>query len=202
MTSPATISNGSSSTSPAPSPRSGRLWPIGIVAVLSIQAAWIATVIGVATGDPTHAVEPNYYEKAVRWDAAAREHQSWDRLGWSAEISTRTVVHEPGSVQAARLGGGDAKRLVVTLRDRGGVPIENARIEAECFHQARSGERNRWTLEAIEPGVYAGPAALTRSGLWEARLLITRDRDVASVIRTVELQEPDLVHPVPSAPHS
>ncbi len=188
MTRPTTVSDTAQSATPAPTLRSGRLWPIAIVAVLAIQAAWIMAVIGLATGDPTHAVEPNYYEKAVRWDAAAREHQAWDRLGWSAELSTRRVAHDSGSIQGVR--GDTAQRLVVTLRDRAGAPVERAHVEAECFHQARSGERTKWTLEAIEPGVYAGPAALARAGLWEARLHIIKGHDAASVIRTVELQDP------------
>jgi nitrogen fixation protein FixH len=135
-----------------------RRWALIVVGVLTAQSLLIVTLVTIATRDPSFAVEPAYYEKAVRWDDEARERAHTRELGWTAD--------------AAFVPGAGATLLVV-LRDRTGTPLEDATAQAEYFHQARAGERLRATLKSVGDGRYESPAGILRAGVYEVRLTIS-----------------------------
>lgn len=159
---------------------SGRMWPIAIVGVLAAQAAFIAAVITIATGDPSNAIEPNYYEKAVKWDTSSRAAHAWEDSGWSLELS-----FEPADA-AAMSASSSTRRLVAHLRDRESQRVDASSIDVECFHQARSGERFEWTLVPRAHGEFESPAQHFRPGLWEVRATLSVSGVEATVVRTIE----------------
>lgn len=136
----------------------GWIWPVVIIGLLGLNMAVVAITVIVATSDPSVAVEPDYYQKALAWDA------------------DRDVRRDPGEdgidVSIQLLPGPDrlSDGQVVVSVAKAGLPVEHAQIEAVVFHFARSGERQTVTLVEQGPGVYAGPASLRRDGNWEIRL--------------------------------
>jgi nitrogen fixation protein FixH len=141
-------------------------WPLLIVGLLALQVALGAFFVWRAVSDPSFAVEEDYYEKAVQWDAH-REQAARNRdLGW---VLTETVVPPPAA-------GTDAT-LQVSIHDAEGGPVAGARVHVEAFHNVRAGRVLRADLEEIEPGRYAAPLPMRRPGLWEVRTAADRGGD-------------------------
>ena len=67
----------------------GSWWPIGITAVLATTVAanvWVATI---ASDDPSFAIEPDYYAKAIAWDSTLAQARTNATLGWRLTPSAR-----------------------------------------------------------------------------------------------------------------
>jgi len=149
-------------------PNSARTWrwPAAIIALLCLHAAAMVTVIFVATRDPSFAVEPNSYRKAVRWDSAQAARQASAQLGWTVSVETEPVPDPLG------------RRLVrCTLQDKQSVPVVAALVTLELFHHARAAERLRVTLNPEEHGIYSALVPMRRSGTWEMRVTARRGND-------------------------
>ncbi|MCB9654662.1 MAG: FixH family protein [Deltaproteobacteria bacterium] len=128
-----------------------------------VVAIFMATVVGAnfflilkATTDPSFAVETDYYQKALDWDAQQEARLKSDALGWSAKV--------------------DASRdkLVLELSDRGGEPIADAHVRVEAFHSARASQRVRAELQHDRDGVYSLRRSFERPGLWAYRFVAER----------------------------
>jgi nitrogen fixation protein FixH len=145
-----------------------RRWPLIIIAVLMAQAAGIISMVVVSGRDPSFAVEPDYYQKALAWDDAARRQQAGEALGWSVDLSAS--------------GAG----LNLVLKDALGRPLEGAQVEAHVFHHARAGDRQIVALNAAGAGGYSAAHPL-RDGFWEVRLTITRGPEVLTLKRQVQV---------------
>ncbi|HRJ49541.1 MAG TPA: FixH family protein, partial [Phycisphaerales bacterium] len=122
--------------------KSGGIWPGAIFALLGVNVVVVAVTVYFAVTDPSASIEPNYYEKAVRWDESAARRASSGRLGWGVHLELGPTAQ--------------GRELLATLRDADGMGIDGARVEVEMFHHARAGDR--WTprLEPRGEGVYAG----------------------------------------------
>jgi len=140
----------------------GRFWswvPVCIlVGLLGTQLVVLANVLE----DPASAVERDYYQKALDWDA----HQSRQRqslaLGWRALAHSEI---DPRSGHA---------RLRVRLLDASGHPVTGARIGAVGFPNARSNQIRQLVLAEALPGQYEAELGSVRPGLWEFRLTAVR----------------------------
>ena len=88
--------------------KSGRFWPWFVAALLAATAVGQGIMLYAATHDPTFAVVPDYYERAVAWDSTLAIEEASDALGWHA---TATLTRDGG----ARLNV--ANRLYPTVRD-------------------------------------------------------------------------------------
>jgi nitrogen fixation protein FixH len=156
-----------------PSRRRGLFWalvPVGLLGgILSMHAVLLAGVIE----DPSFAVEKDYYDKAVSWDAKMAQDRENTRLGWSAEVATA--------------GSGRDGRVTVRIMSPGDVPVARARVRVEAFHNARASRVASAVLEESTPGVYGSALRLDRPGLWEFRVVVERgtDRFTAVVRRDV-----------------
>lgn len=140
-------------------------WPAAVVALLGLNVCVCTVTVIAATRIAAPAgAEPDYYEKALNWDETARERAASEALGWTASLA------------AAPTPDG-ARRLTLVLRDRDGLPVEAASVEAEVFHP-RLGARRTLRLEPLSGGLYAGAAPLEAAGLWEVRLRAERGADV------------------------
>lgn len=152
----------------------GWIWPVVIVALLSLNVLVVAITVIAATMDPSVAVEPDYYQKALSWDEGREQRRdpADDGLG----VTVRLL---PAS---DRLSKG---RVTVAI-SRLDEPVQDAHLEAEIFHHARSGDRQKLVLEASEPGVYVADAVLRREGIWEVRLLLVTGETTYQFARVVE----------------
>lgn len=125
-------------------------WPAAIIGLIGLNMAIVGATIYFATHDPSAAVEPDYYQKAVDWDADARERARSERLGWTASVE----LDAPGE-------------LSVRLTDRDGHAVAGAQIVVRAFAVARAGDRQTLTCTETQSGRYVAPIAVSRRGLWQ-----------------------------------
>jgi nitrogen fixation protein FixH len=144
----------------------GWYWPLVLAGLLVGSAGANIGFMLIATGDPTFAVEPDYYKKAIDWDKTMAQEARNAELGWA--VSARLEG-------AARPGQG---RLVARVTDRAGAPVSGARVAVEAFPSARARQVVTAALEPEGNGVYAGGIPLERPGLWELRVRVTRGEQV------------------------
>jgi len=137
-----------------------------IVGLLGMSMVIYGIGVYFALNDPSFAVEPDYQGKAARWDEIRHEQKLSDELGWTADLET---------VPAQNRGEVDVK---LTLTDSKGDPVKGAKVEVECFHNARAANIYKDTLPEISEGVYGKTMPLARPGIWEFRLRVTHDDDV------------------------
>jgi nitrogen fixation protein FixH len=152
----------------------GMSWPIGIGAILMLTVGANIVVYRVANNDPSFAIEPDYYRKAVAWDSTASERRVSAALGWSAPISlVRT---------------GSALALRAMPRDANGTPLRGATITAQLFPIARSQHVDSVAMTESTPGQYSADVSQARAGLWEVRLSVTHGSNRWASVDRVEVQ--------------
>jgi hypothetical protein len=138
-------------------------WPIGITAILGATVVANLVMMRVANNDPSFAVEPDYYKKAVFYDSTmAQTHRNLD-LGWGVQTFADSIV--PGK----------PTRLRVVLRDEKALPLLGARVEATVLFNARANDLTTATLTDEGAGVYAATLPINTPGEWEIRVNATRD---------------------------
>lgn len=153
---------------------SGAIWPIGIVALLAMNMSIVGVTVFYATSDPSVAAEPNYYEKAVKWDQVASQARLNERLGWHIELAVE------------RAAGGT---LIARIADASGRPLENAEVAVEAFHNARSGERRQLVLVERSAGTYACGLGADRPGRWRLRLAVHKEQQIFTSESDCEVSE-------------
>jgi nitrogen fixation protein FixH len=142
------------------------LWPAGLVALLVAGVGANVAFMVVATRDPSFAVEPDYYRKALAWDATMAQEARNEALGWGVSVAT---------TPAGRRGH---LRLHAAVADRGGASVGGATVTVEALHGARASQVVVATLAEEAPGRYATELPLRRAGLWELRFRVARGDDV------------------------
>jgi len=145
----------------------GAMWPVMVVGLLGLNVAVVSVTLVLATRDPSFAVEPDYYDKAVAWDETARRREASRALGWIAAVEAPAEEVAPGR-----------REIVLTLRDAAGAPVAGAQAGAVVFHNARAADREAVTLIETEPGVYRGRTRLRMAGRWIVALEVVRGGEV------------------------
>ncbi len=149
----------------------GKAWPWLITLLFLGNAGLAAAVLHFSRTDPSFAVEPDYYERALSWDvesAALARGASLDRV-----------------VEA----DAEAGRLRVELRDAAGDRFAGATVRAMAFHHARMADAQEAAMEEVSPGVYEAAVAFGREGRWEVRLEALRDGERSLTSDTVRVGE-------------
>jgi nitrogen fixation protein FixH len=126
--------------------------------------------------DPSFAVEEDYYQKAVDWDAHQEQARLNAELGWSLAVRL-----EPGEAGA---------RVQVALASADGAPLDGATVVVEAFHNARASNVSRAELREVEPALYRGSIPARRPGLWELRLSARRSGQLYTEVVRRELDLP------------
>jgi nitrogen fixation protein FixH len=155
-----------SSTGQPSERRHGLFWVGLIVALLGSQIVLLTGMVYVAIGDPSFAVEPDYYQKGLNWDTTARQLAQNQRLGWTVRI------HIP---KESTFSGERAVRF--TLVDPQDRPVEGAAVDVVAFPHARGENRHSATLLEVESGVYEGAIPFRRTGVWEFRFAVRKGED-------------------------
>jgi nitrogen fixation protein FixH len=140
--------------------RRARWWPFFIIALLVGGAGANVALMVIATRDPSFAVEPDYYRKALRWDDVMAQERENAALGWSVEV---------GADSATR-----PTRIALRVSDRDGAPVEDATVQVTAFHNARASQIVAATLAPARGGRYSAPLPLDRPGLWELRVRVVQ----------------------------
>lgn len=136
-------------------------WPIGVAAILAITVGaniWVAVVAG---DDPSFAIEPNYYAKAVTWDSTMAQARENARLGWRL-VPTLGAFHRDIGAQ-----------LDVRLLDSAGAPIHGAVVKVYALYNARAEQIYEATLSPAD-SAYSARIPVEHVGEWELRFEVTQ----------------------------
>jgi len=132
------------------------IMPAIVLGFLGGHVIFVISAITIATGDPSFAVVPDYYQKSVDWDAHKAALADSESLGWQVELQPSEQVDQLGQ-----------REVVVVLRDRAGKPVVDATVTMELFHRARAGDVIRSQFAEVLPGQYAALLKMPREGRWE-----------------------------------
>ncbi len=149
-------------------------WPAAIVAVLVAQMGFGIWMARLANSDPHFAVESNYYNKAVNWDATMAQARTDRALGWKAATTlTRT--------------SGRGAALRVTLVDSLGGVLQADSVQVEALAIAHASQPDSLALRPDGVG-YTAPIVDAGAGLWEVNVRAVKGRDVFTARLRTELQ--------------
>ena len=109
----------------------GSAWPLAVTTILGLTVAANIWLIRVASGDPSFAVEENYYERGVRWDDELAQRAHNRELGWRLAATMSPIGRVEGSL------------LRITLADSVVMPISGASVVVRATHVARAGRAAR-----------------------------------------------------------
>ncbi len=139
--------------------RNGGWFPLFLVSLLLVSVGANIYLMIRATNDPSFAIEPDYYAKAVAWDDLQAERAASEALGWSLSV-------EPV-----------ATGIRARLTDALSRPIDGAQLALEAFPNAKASERTAAILLPRGGGTYELPRVLGRGTgtLWELRFVATLD---------------------------
>lgn len=164
-----------SRSSPGSAPRRARTAPFWawvpgglLVGLLGTQLFVLANVLQ----DPHFAVEPDYYRKAIDWDARMRLRARSEKLGWQLELRTPA---RPRDVYA--------RALQVALADSEGRPIAGATVFVKAFHLAHSDAVVALQMTATGPGEYQTRLPSPKAGLWELRFRVELGSETFVTVR-------------------
>jgi len=150
----------------------GWLWAWGPGLVLAALIGTQLTVLHSVLDDPSFALEPDYYRKAVAWDARRDLERASQALGWHAQLAAAPAPQARGI------------ELRVQLSDARGGPLGGAAVRVQAFANARAARVLEASLVESTPGTYTGEVPSSVLGLWEFRLEATRGADrFAEVLR-------------------
>ncbi len=139
----------------------GTRWAMAIGGLLTIPVVANFGLMALAKSDASFAVEGDYYRRAVAWDATRAAEARGLALGWSVSLATTADG-----------------RLRATVTDRDGLPLDDASVSVEAFHNARAGEKHQATLRTDHANAgdhtYVGALPMTRSGVWVLRVTVDR----------------------------
>lgn len=133
-------------------------WALVPAGLLLCMLGGLITMAVVASSDPSFAVEPDYYQKAIHWDDHRAQQAANTRLGWKLNLDV-----QPESTAAGQT------RLQVDLADARGTPLTRAQLQVEAFHNARAAQPFGGTMVETRPGVYSLTLPMRRAGVWEVR---------------------------------
>jgi nitrogen fixation protein FixH len=151
--------------------KKGWYWPFLLVGLLAAGVAANLYFLARAVGDPSFAVEPDYYAKALAWDAHQAQARENVELGWSVTLD----------VTPADLATGRA-RVVAKLTDRDGRSVPGAAVALTAFHNARAANVLTATLSETAEHDYAADVPIVRAGLWEFRVAATRGSETFTAV--------------------
>jgi nitrogen fixation protein FixH len=140
-------------------------WPVGVVLTLATVVAANIGLIVVARGDPSFAIEPDYYARAVAWDSTLAQQRRNADLGWSLAPALNPFTRD-----------GDAT-LRVRLTDASGKDLDGATIEVAAVFNARATDVRTATLSADGAGGYVTALPVNHAGVWQLRFTVVRGTD-------------------------
>jgi len=149
-------------------------WPIGISLILTVFVIANLVVMRVAGADPSFAVEPDYYQKAVHFDSTLELERASAALGWTA---VSTMRHDSAETT-----------LTVALSNATGQPVAGATVSVAARFIARANDVLPATLRETAPGRYEARMDVRHAGQWEVR--VDAHRGAEHFFATTRLEAP------------
>ena len=172
-----------SSETGASTVQGSRLWAFVPAALLTAMVGGLLTMAIIAEDDPGFALERDYYEKAVNYDAEIAQRAENARLGFRLSAAI-TGDHHSQKTQTlvANVAGPSA-------------PVTGARVSVQAIRNASASRvfEAELTESASSPGEYRGELPLERGGLWEFRFTVTQGD--ARYTESLRLDVPDTPSP-------
>jgi len=141
--------------------------------------AFISVMVYLATTNGTFAIEPDYYQKGLNWDATSAQLRDNARLSWLVEINVAEDVGTLGE-----------RTVTCTLTNKDGLPLDGAVIDIVAFPHVRGRERTSATLSAADGGRYQATLRFSRKGLWEFRGVVKRGPDTFAFTQQRDVYPP------------
>jgi nitrogen fixation protein FixH len=138
--------------------KAGIGWPIGIALILGGTVAGNLIMMRVANDDPSMAIEPDYYKKAVDFDSTMAQERRSNALGWTAVSSMDSIVN------------GRPTRVHVRLRDASGASVSDATVQVTALFNARANDLQSGSLQRETDSSYSVPLNIRFPGEWEVRV--------------------------------
>ncbi len=133
--------------------RAGSRWPWIIAAMLGANMLVCGVTVFAALSNPAAtAVEADYFQRSLDWDA--------DREAWRTPAQAGWVT----ASSAFMRDGKSVVRVEIAGRD------DEQGLRATVFHKAQADERAEIVLVRTSPGVFESWLPANRAGLWEIRL--------------------------------
>lgn len=136
-------------------------WMLVPILLLGVSVTLAAVTVTFAIARQPLGVEPDYYEKSLRWDDDRAQSGTNDRLGWS--VSPEIAGGQNGLA-----------RLAITVKDKHGVLIPVDAVEVEAIPIRNADLRTRVALSRESEGRFAADVPLRFSGQWEFRVRASR----------------------------
>ncbi len=136
----------------------GRWIPWVFVACFVVVIAVNAILIRFAVGSFSGLAETHPYQAGLASTETLAAARTEAALGWRATL-TLEPAGEPGRV-----------RVIASLSDRDGRPLEASAVEAEFVRPAAAGHDRRAVLAPEAGGRYSAIVPLDLKGQWEVRL--------------------------------
>ena len=143
----------------------GTAWPVAVGVILGTCVAANLWLLRLASGDPSFAIEENYYQRALHWDDELAQRRHNAALGWQLSPALSPISANSGA------------ELRLTLRDATGKPLEGAAVTVRALHNARAGEPLDAELQPRGAADFAARLPMRRPGLWELRFEVRRGTD-------------------------
>ena len=140
------------------------IWPMIVVSLLLLQIVISGSAAYFALSDPSVAIEPDYHNKAINWDARLARRD----LEWNADIN---VPSTSDSI--------DQHEVTITLTDKEGQTLTGAQMEVTAFPHARANQRQVVKFhDEDKSGRYRATMRLPRAGIWEFRVFAKHNDSV------------------------
>ncbi len=146
------------SSSPENTRESSGIWPFVPAVLLGGMVAGLFLMMRIATDDPNFAVEKDYYQKALDWDATQAQSRRNRTLGWNITLQPRE--------------SGKRTELRARVLDKDGKPVALSRLTVEAFPNAAANQRTTLTLTPTAAGDYQAFLSPSHRGLWEFRFVV------------------------------
>lgn len=139
-------------------------WAFVPVLLLAGTVASAFTMVKLSMGDGSAlAVEPDYYRKAAHWDDLKQQRALNGYLNW---VISPDIVRAHGDATCAR--------LELTIADKHGVRIDDARVTVELFPLRAASNRSTHDLDALSSGRYGIDIPVRENGQWEFRVSVLK----------------------------
>jgi nitrogen fixation protein FixH len=158
------------------SPASGDRWiPWAFFAFFGVVLAANAVMIWVAFATWPGLETQSAYQKGLAYNRTLAAARAQDALGWRVDLDLAPA-------------GGRLARLKLTLADRYGDLIEDARVTAAFVRPTYAGHDVELAVPHDHGGVYDAEAALPLAGVWELHLTAESHGDTYRLRRRLYLE--------------
>lgn len=165
--------------------KAGIGWPIAVACILGATVTANIVVMRIANDDPSFAIEPDYYRKAVHFDSSMAQSRQNLALGWQFDARFEPITSAV------------ATPITVRAKDAAAAPLTGATIMIVARFNARANDTLTTTLVETSPGEYRGVLPMGHPGEWEVRVNAERQNEHYSASTRVNAVRA-VVAPVPT----